>query len=169
MPTTASAALSEHDGLGLAALVRSGELHPSELVEAAIERIEAVNPRINAVVAPMYDLARAQARAPLPAGPLAGVPFLLKDLLAAAAGAPLRSGSRFYRDHVPTHDSEIVRRYRAAGLIAIGKTASPEFGVQPYTETDLHGPTRNPWDLSRTPGGSSGGSAAAVAARIVPF
>ena len=169
MPTTASAALSEHDGLGLAALVRSGELHPSELVEAVIARIEAVNPRINAVVAPMYDQARAQARAPLPDGPLAGVPFLLKDLLAAAAGAPLRSGSRFYRDHVPDHDSELVRRYRAAGLIATGKTASPEFGVPPYTEPELHGPTRNPWDLSKTPGGSSGGSAAAVAARIVPF
>ena len=169
MPTTAPAALSELDGLGLAALVRAGELHPSELVEAVIERIEAVNPRINAIVAPMYEQARAQAREALPEGPLAGVPFLLKDLLAAVAGAPLRSGNRFHRDHVPDHDSELIRRYRAAGLIAVAKTATPELGITPYTEPELHGPTCNPWDLSRTPGGSSGGSAAAVAARVVPF
>ena len=97
------------------------------------------------------------------------MPFLLKDLLGAYAGAPLRSGSRFFRDYVPGADTELVRRYRAAGLVAVGKTSTPEFGITPYTEPRLHGPTRNPWDLSRTPGGSSGGSAAAVAARIVPF
>lgn len=169
MPTTASAALSGHDGLGLAALVRAGELTAAELVEAVIERIEAVNPKLGAIVAPMYDEARRTARGPLPDSPLAGVPFLLKDLLGGYAGAPLRSGSRFFRDHVSPHDTELVRRYRAAGLIAVGKTATPEFGITPFTEPLLHGPTRNPWDLSRTPGGSSGGSAAAVAARIVPL
>lgn len=169
MPTTAASALSEHDGLGLAALVRAGELTAAELVEAVIDRIDAVNPKIAAIVAPMYDEARRVARGPLPDGPLSGVPFLLKDLLGGYAGAPLRSGSRFFRDHVSPHDTELVRRYRAAGLIAVAKTATPEFGVTPYTEPTLHGPTRNPWDLSKTPGGSSGGSAAAVAARIVPF
>jgi amidase len=169
MTTTASSALREHDGIALAGLIRAGELHPRELVEAVIERIEALNPRLGCVVAPMYDEARRVAREPLPAGPLAGVPFLLKDLLGAYAGAPLRSGSRFYRDYVPTSDSELIRRYRAAGLIAVAKTATPELGITPYTEPLLHGPARNPWDLSRTPGGSSGGSAAAVAARIVPF
>ena len=169
MPPTAASALSEHDGLGLAALVRAGELTAAELVEAVIDRIEALNPRLGAIVAPMYDEARRTASAPLPDGPLAGVPFLLKDLLGGYAGAPLRSGCRFYRDHVSPHDTELVRRYRAAGLIAVAKTATPEFGITPFTEPLLHGPTRNPWDLSKTPGGSSGGSAAAVAARIVPF
>ncbi len=169
MPLAAATALTERDGLGLAELVRAGELHPTELVEAAIAAIEAVNPRLGCVVAPMYDEARRVAREPLPDGPLSGVPFLLKDLLGAYAGAPLRSGSRFYRDFVPGADSEIVRRYRAAGLIAVGKTATPEFGLTPFTEPLLHGPARHPWDLSRTPGGSSGGSAAAVAARVVPF
>ena len=158
MPTTASSALREHDGIALAALVRAGELHPAELVEAVIERIDALNPSLGCVVAPMYDEARRVAGEPLPAGPLAGVPFLLKDLLGAYAGAPLRSGCRFYRDHVPTAHSEIVRRYRAAGLIVVAKTSTPELGITPYTEPLLHGPARNPWDLSRTPGGSSGGS-----------
>jgi len=169
MTTTASSALREHDGIALAGLIRAGELHPGELVEAVIERIEALNPSLGCVVAPMFDEARRVAREPLPEGPLAGVPFLLKDLLGAYAGAPLRSGCRFYNDYVPTADSELVRRYRAAGLIAVAKTATPELGIAPYTEPLLHGPARNPWDLSRTPGGSSGGSAAAVAARIVPF
>ena len=169
MTTTASSALLEHDGIALAGLVRAGELHPRELVEAVIERIEALNPSLGCVVAPMFDEARRVAREPLPAGPLAGVPFLLKDLLGAYAGAPLRSGCRFYDGHVSKTDSELVRRYRAAGLIAVAKTATPELGITPYTEPLLHGPARNPWDLSRTPGGSSGGSAAAVAARIVPF
>ncbi len=169
MPTTASSALTDHDGIGLAALVRAGELTAAELVEAVIERITALNPQLGAVVAPMYDEARRVAAATLPDSPLAGVPTLLKDLAGAYAGAPLRCGSRFYRDQVSPHDSELVRRYRAAGLIVVGKTATPELGITPYTEPDLHGPARNPWDLSRTPGGSSGGSAAAVAARIVPF
>jgi amidase len=117
----------------------------------------------------MFDEALATVARGVGDGPFAGVPFLLKDLLAAYAGQPLRSGSRFLKDYVPDRDSEIVRRYRRAGVIVVGKTNTCEFGLVPYTEPELFGPTRNPWDLSRTPGGSSGGSAAAVAAGIVPM
>ncbi|HEY8375771.1 MAG TPA: amidase family protein [Nannocystis sp.] len=157
------------DGLALAALVRAGELTPAELVDEAIRRAETVGVALGAVVAPMYDSARELARGTLPEGQFRGVPFLLKDLLAAAAGAPLQSGSRFFRGHVPTYDSEIVRRYRAAGLIPVGKTATSEFGLVPTVETAAHGACKNPWDPTRSAGGSSGGSAAAVAARVVPF
>ncbi len=158
-----------YDGLGLAELVRRKEISPAELVEEAIRRIETVNPQINAVIHPMYDLARRQVQEGLPEGPFQGVPFLLKDLLAHAAGVPTRNGSRFFRDFVPDHDSEIVRRYRAAGVVILGKTNTPELGLVPYTEPALFGPSRNPWNLSRTTGGSSGGSGAAVAARLVPL
>ncbi len=158
-----------YDGLGLAERVRRKEISPAELVEEAIRRIETVNPHINAVIHPMYDLARRQVQEGLPEGPFQGVPFLLKDLLAYAAGVPTRNGSRFFRDFVPDHDSEIVRRYRAAGVVILGKTNTPELGLVPYTEPALFGPSRNPWDLSRTTGGSSGGSGAAVAARLVPL
>lgn len=158
-----------YDGLGLAALVRKGEVHPKELVEAAIEQIERLNPALNAVVHRMYDRALAMAAEELPDGPFQGVPFLLKDLLAAYAGEPLSSGSRFLKKFVPDHHSELVRRYLAAGLIPLGKTNCPEFGLTPYTEPELFGATNNPWDLSRTVGGSSGGSGAAVAARMVPI
>jgi len=157
-----------YDGLGLAELVRRKEISPAELVEEAIRRIETVNPQINAVIHPMYDLARQQVQQGLPEGPFRGVPFLLKDLLVYYAGVPTRSGSRFFRDFVPDHDSEIVRRYRQAGVVVLGKTNTPELGLVPYTEPVLFGPSRNPWDLSRTTGGSSGGSGAAVAARLVP-
>jgi amidase len=157
-----------YDGLGLAELVRRKEVSPAELVEEAIRRIETVNPQINAVIHPMYDLARQQVQQGLPEGPFRGVPFLLKDLLVYYAGVPTRSGSRFFRDFVPDHDSEIVRRYRQAGVVVLGKTNTPELGLVPYTEPVLFGPSRNPWDLSRTTGGSSGGSGAAVAARLVP-
>jgi len=158
-----------YDGLGLAELVRRKEVSPAELVEEAIRRIETVNPQINAVIHPMYDLARQQVQQGLPEGPFRGVPFLLKDLLVYYAGVPTRSGSRFFRDFVPDHDSEIVRRYRQAGVVVLGKTNTPELGLVPYTEPVLFGPSRNPWDLSRTTGGSSGGSGAAVAARLVPI
>jgi amidase len=157
-----------YDGLGLAELVRRKEISPAELVEEAIRRIETVNPQINAVIHPMYDLARQQVQQGLPERPFRGVPFLLKDLLVYYAGVPTRSGSRFFRDFVPDHDSEIVRRYRQAGVVVLGKTNTPELGLVPYTEPVLFGPSRNPWDLSRTTGGSSGGSGAAVAARLVP-
>ncbi|MBC7228227.1 MAG: amidase [Thermoflexales bacterium] len=157
-----------YDGLGLAELVRRKEISPAELVEEAIRRIETVNPQINAVIHPMYDLARQRVRQGLPEGPFRGVPFLLKDLLVHYAGVPTRSGSCFFRDFVPDHDSEIVRRYRQAGVVILGKTNTPELGLVPYTEPVLFGPSRNPWNLSRTTGGSSGGSGAAVAARLVP-
>lgn len=160
----------EHlDGLALAALVRAGEVSPSELVEEAIRRCEADGVRLGAVVAPMYEQARDMARGTLPDGPFRGVPMVLKDLLSAAAGAPLQGGSRFLRGHVPAADSEIVRRYRAAGLIPVAKSATAEFGLVPTVETQAHGPCRNPWDPTRSAGGSSGGSAAAVAARVVPL
>ncbi|MGH7561457.1 MAG: amidase [Gemmatimonadales bacterium] len=158
-----------HDGLGLAALVRRGDVSPLELVETALARIERLNPRINAVIHRMDEAARAAARAPLPDGPFRGVPFLVKDLVALVAGEPYRAGSRFFEGFVPPADSEAVRRYRAAGFVLAGKTNTPEFGLTPTTEPERFGPTRNPWDLTRTAGGSSGGSAAAVAAGLVPI
>lgn len=155
------------DALGLAALVQAGEIQPSELVEEAIRRIEALNPQLNAVVHTMYEEAMAAAAAG-PTGPFAGVPFLVKDLLAEVKGTPLRNGSRFHATNLSRQDSEIVRRYRRSGLVLLGRTNTPEYGITPYTESVLYGPARNPWDLSRTPGGSSGGAGAAVAARLVP-
>lgn len=157
------------DGLGLAALVRKKEVTPLELVETAIAQIEQHNPALNAVIHPMYEIARDRAVADLGEGAFAGVPMLLKDLLAAYAGQPLRNGSRFFESQVAVEDSEIVRRFKRAGMIVVGKTNTPEFGITGVTEPALFGPTHNPWDLSRTAGGSSGGSAAAVAARLVPF
>ncbi len=158
-----------YDGLGLAGLVREGEVEPSELVEEAIGRIEELNPQLNAVIHKMYHLAREAAAGELPDGAFKGVPFLLKDLLAAYAGVPMCSGSRFHRDVVPDHDSEMVKRFKAAGVITLGKTNTPEYGLVPVTEPELFGPSHNPWDLTRTTGGSSGGSASAVAACIVPL
>jgi amidase len=155
------------DGLAQAELIRKKEVTPIELVDAAIARIERLNPELNAVVTPMYDLARAAARGPLPQGPFKGVPFLIKDLLASYAGVPMTSGSAFLKDAVPDHDSELVARYKRAGLIILGKTNTPEFGILPTTEPALFGRTRNPWDPTRTTGGSSGGSAAAVASGMV--
>jgi len=159
----------KYDGLGLAELVRKKEVKPSELVEEAISRIERLNPQLNAVIYKMYELARRAAGGDLPDGPFKGVPFLMKDILMAYAGVPLTNGSRFFKDFVPDHDCELVKRFKAAGVIVVGKTNLPEFGLVPITEPELFGPTNNPWDLSRTPGGSSGGSAAAVAARMVPL
>jgi len=159
----------KYDGLGLAQLVRKKEVEPSELVEEAINRIEKLNPQLNAVIHKMYDLAREAAEGDLPDGAFRGVPFMLKDLLAAYAGVPMRSGSRFHQDFVPDHDSEIVRRFRVAGVIVVGKTNTPEYGLVPVTEPELFGPSNNPWNLTRTTGGSSGGSAASVAARMVPL
>jgi amidase len=159
----------DYDALGLAGLVRDGQVTAAELVEEAVARIKERNPAVNAVVRPLYTDARAAAAAPLPGGPFAGVPFLLKDLLCTVEGVPTSCGSRLLRDVPQTRDSEMVLRYRAAGLIFLGKTNTPEFGLLPYTEPDAFGPTNNPWDLSRTAGGSSGGSAAAVAAGMVPL
>ena len=160
---------SSHDAISLAGLVRSGEVTARELVTAAIERIERLDPQLNAVVHPMFESALRQADAPVTDGPFAGVPFLLKDLVAWYTGEPTTSGSRLYDGWVPPHDTEIVRRYRGAGLIVVGKTNTPEFGLTAHTEPELFGPARNPWDTDRTTGGSSGGSAAAVASGMVPM
>lgn len=157
------------DATAQAELVRQKAVKPIELVDASIERIERINPKINAVITRTFDEARAAAKGKLPKGPFRGVPFLLKDLLASFKGIRLASGSVFLKDFVPDHDSELIARYRKAGLIILGKTNTPEFGLQPTTEPVLFGPSRNPWDLNRTTGGSSGGSAAAVAARLVPM
>lgn len=154
--------------MALGELVRRHEVKPIELVDAAIERIELLNPRLNAVVTKLYEQAREQARMPLPAGRVSGVPMLLKDLLSTVAHSPFTSGSRLYRGFVPDYDAELVQRYRRAGLLILGKTSTPEFGLLPVTEPVLFGPCRNPWDVRRTPGGSSGGSAAAVASGMVP-
>ncbi|MGH9451242.1 MAG: amidase [Terriglobia bacterium] len=159
------------DGLAQAELVRRKAVKPAELVEAAIRRIERINPRINAVIYPLFDQARALAGGEpnLPDGPFRGVPYLLKDILAAYAGAPLTAGSAFLRGQMPGQDSVLVSRLKHAGLVILGKTNTPEFGLVPTTEPVLFGPTRNPWSPERTAGGSSGGSAAAVAARMVPM
>lgn len=161
--------LTELDALAQAELVRRGDVSSLELVEAAIARVEKVNPAVNAVVYKMYDQARAAARGPLPAGPFAGVPFLMKDFLAEVAGEPFTEGSAYLKGYIPREDSELVRRYRAAGLVFIGKTNTPELAVGPTTEPRLFGPTKNPWDTGRTAGGSSGGAAAAVASGMVPM
>ncbi len=160
--------LGRLDAIGQADLVRRGEISALELIEAAIERIEAVNPALNAVVTPLYDRAREEARRPLPDSPLSGAPFLLKDLGAALGGARQTQGSCALREQMSESDTELVRRHRQAGLVVVGKTNTPEFGNHSTTEPVLFGPTRNPWDLGRTTGGSSGGSAAAVAAGLVP-
>ena len=157
------------DAMAQAELVRRREVHPVELLEAAISRVEHLNPRLNAVVTRLYDQARQSAAQEIPDGPFTGVPFLLKDIGASFAGAPMTSGSRLLQTYVPEHDSELVRRLKNGGLIIIGKTNTPELGILPTTESALFGPARNPWDASKTTGGSSGGSAAAVAAGLVPM
>src|SRR5947209_11182729 len=159
------------DATAQAELVRRGDLSPSALVDAAIARIETVNPKLNAVIIPLFEKARAQAASPnLPRGPFRGVPFLLKDLLAYSADDPHHMGTRVLKrlGFVAPHDSNTAARLRAAGFVFLGKTNTPEIGTLPTTEPDAYGPTRNPWDPSRSTGGSSGGSAASVAAGLVP-
>lgn len=158
----------EHDGLSLASLLASGQISQAELLRAARERMDARNPPLNAVIQRL-DRAANQQRVQAGSSPLAGLPILLKDLLADVAGTPTRNGSRLFAEYVPQQDAELVRRYRAAGLVFAGKTATPEFGLYPYTESALTGATRNPWNLALSCGGSSGGSAAAVAAGMVPI
>ncbi|MDE3179918.1 MAG: amidase, partial [Acidobacteriota bacterium] len=159
------------DATEQADLVQRKAASPLELTEAAIRRIEALNPRINAVICPLFDraLALAKDEANLPAGPFRGVPFLIKDILAAYAGVPLTAGCAFLKDHRPKQDSVLVSRLKRAGLVIVGKTNTPELGLLPTTEPALFGSSKNPWDLSRTPGGSSGGSCAAVASGMVPM
>lgn len=158
----------KHDAVGLAALVREGEVSADELLDAALERVEKRNPELNAFVIPMVDAAREEIAGGLPDGPLRGVPFLVKDLHLQCRGARTSYGSRLFEDFVADHDSELVARYRRAGLVIFGKTTSPEFGLTTSTESTLFGPTRNPWNPEHTSGGSSGGASAAVAAGMVP-
>jgi amidase len=165
----AFAEYADYDGLGLAALVREGEVAPAELVEACIERIEARNPTLNAVVHKAYDEARSVAAGDLPDGPFKGVPFLIKDLGLQVKGWPRTSGSRFAEVAADERDSELVKRYRAAGVILVGKTNTPEFGIPGVTTSARLGPCRNPWNPGHISGGSSGGAAAAAAAGMVPL
>lgn len=158
-----------YDALGLAELVQKREVSPQELCEEAISRIDRINPKVNAVIYRMYDIAHKTLKGRLPQGPFSGVPFLLKDLLTSYAGVPLSMGCKAYKNHIPSLDSELMKRYKATGVTVLGKTNTPEFGLMGVTEPELHGPTRNPWNLNHTPGGSSGGSAAAVASGMVPF
>jgi amidase len=181
--------LTDLDATGQADLVSNGEISPLELVEAAIARAERIDGELNSIITPLYDEARRAAAGELPSGPFRGVPFTLKDLGAYQAGVPHSSGSKLLKDKawvatetselvhrysragpwVATETSELVHRYSRAGLVVIGRTNTPEFGILPATEPEAFGATKNPWDLTRSTSGSSGGAAASVAARIVPF
>jgi len=160
---------AKYDGLGLADLVRKKKVSPLELVEEAITRIEAHNSKLNAVVLPLFERAREKARGKLPDGPFKGVPFLMKDLISSLEGIPTSSGNKLWKNIPSKVTSELAKRWEASGVIILGKTNTPEFGLTPYTESDALGPARNPWDPTRTTGGSSGGSGASVAARFVPL
>jgi len=168
-PTLDIADYASHDALGLASLVAAGALTPTELLDHAIAAIEATNPRLNAVVNRLYDRARAQIEAGLPPGPLRGVPFLVKDLGLAIEGVPTTGGSPLRAAHLGTQDSELLLRQQRAGLVVVGQTAVPELAMNWGMASTLFGTTANPWDLARNPGISSGGSAAAVAAGVVPM
>jgi amidase/6-aminohexanoate-cyclic-dimer hydrolase len=158
----------DYDALGLAELVHRGDVSAEELLEAALLRAEQTNPMTNAVVLPMEKQAREAIAAGLPEGPFRGVPYLLKDLHLLYSGTCTSNGSRLFKDGVADHDSELVSRYKRAGLVIFGKTASPEFGLSTSTESTLFGRTANPWSLEHTSGGSSGGASAAVASGVVP-
>lgn len=160
---------ANYDGLGLAELVRKRDVTPSELLEAAIERTERSNPKLNAIVYKAYDEARATAAAALPDGPFKGVPFLIKDLGVRVKNWPRTSASRFAQVDADAEDSELTKRYRASGVVLFGKTNTPEFGIPGVTSSALLGPCRNPWNTDHISGGSSGGAASAVAAGIVPL
>ena len=163
--------LSTLDATAQAELVRTGQASPTELVESAIGRIEKLNPELNAVIHPLFDGALAAAASPeLPEGPFRGVPMVLKDLTCHTAGDPLHEGSRFLKDlgYVADEDTYLAAKFRRAGFVFVGRTNTPEWGILPTTEPEAYGPTRNPWDVTRSTGGSSGGSAAAVASGMVP-
>jgi amidase len=157
------------DATAQAELVRSGDVAPLELVDDAIARVEKMNGELNAVIHERFDQARAEARGTLPDGPFRGVPFVVKDLLAGIEGDPHHEGMKFLRDagYRADHTDALAQRYLDAGFVCIGRTNTPELGIVPTTEPEAYGPTRNPWDTSRTTGGSSGGSAAAVASGMV--
>ena len=159
------------DATEQAHLVRDGETSPAELVTAAVEAAERLNPELNAIIHPAYERALAEAADELPDGPLRGVPMVLKDLDGLEAGAPYHGGVRALANagYVPTHSTWLVERFKQAGAVVIGRTNTPELGLIPSTEPELYGPVHNPWDTSRSAAGSSGGSAASVAAGIVPI
>ena len=157
------------DATALAALIAKREVSAKDIFEAAVARAEEVNPKINAIVHKQYESARAAIDRGLPAGPLTGVPYLFKDLGYYDAGEPARLGSSLYADFVADHDSAYVARCKRAGLVIIGRSATPEFGLSPNTEPRLTGSCRNPWNTAYSAGGSSGGAAAAVAAGILPM
>jgi amidase len=160
--------VDDHDALGLAELVRSGAVSAHELLDQALASIASTNPAVNAMVTTFEDHARGAIDHGLPAGPFTGVPFAVKDLWAHVAGQVTTNGSRLFASGPPSSiESEVIRRYRRAGLVIMGKTNTPELGLSPSTEPALFGPTHNPWDLTLTPGGSSGGAAAAVASGMV--
>lgn len=158
----------KYDAVGLADLVRKKQVSAQELLDEAISRTAKVDPQINAVVVKHYDYAKTQVDKGLPDGPFAGVPFLLKDL-DLLAGTVTTFGASVYRNNVADHSGTLARRFLDTGVAIFGKSASPEFGLMPTTESRLFGPTRNPWNLAHSSGGSSGGAAAAVAARILPM
>jgi amidase len=157
-----------YDGMGLAELVRKKQVSARELLDEAIARTARVDPQINAVVVKHYDYAEQQIDNGLPDGPFTGVPFLLKDL-DILEGTRTTSGASAYKDNVADHTSTLARRFLDAGVAIFGKSSSPEFGLMPTTESRLFGPTRNPWNLAHSSGGSSGGAGAAVAARLLPL
>jgi len=158
----------EYDAVGIAELIRLKEVKVEEVIEAAISLAETRNPEINAIVTKLYDYAQENMKMGLPKGPFTGVPYLIKDLGAGIKGIPTTGGSRFMSDVIPNEDSETVKRLKTAGFCIFGKTNTCEFGMSITCEPQFYGATLNPWDLSLTPGGSSGGSASAVSARIVP-
>jgi len=162
--------LARLDGTAQAELVRKGKVQAIELVDAAIARIEKLNPQLNAVITPLFEKAREQARGTLPDGPFRGVPMVLKDLYCTSAGDPYHAGMKLLKNEkwIARFDSYLAAKLRAAGFVFVGRTNTPELGPIPTTEPDAYGATHNPWDLDHTPGGSSGGSAAAVAAGLVP-
>jgi amidase len=163
--------LASLDATAQAALVRDGDAKPSELVDAAIGRIESLNDELNAVIHPLFDRARDAVSGPLPDGPFRGVPIVVKDLDGELAGAPYHGGNRLLKQlgYTPTVSSSLFAKLEAAGFVIVGKTNTPELGLMTTTEPVAYGPTHNPWDTTRTPGGSSGGSAAAVASGMVPI
>lgn len=159
----------DYDALGLADLVRRGDVTADELLDAALARADQVNPSLNAIVHDWADEAKKALKEGVPEGPFTGVPFLLKDLNMFTPGRVTTNGSKLFADYVADQKSTLVERFEQAGLVIFGSTNSPEFGLTASTEPALFGPTRNPWNLDHTPGGSSGGSSAAVAAGIVPM
>jgi amidase len=158
---------AQYDALGLAELVQTGQVSASELLDEALRRVDQHNPALNAVVHRVDELARSWAKSPAQ-GPFQGVPLLLKDVMGLCEGMPTRMGSRSTPAEPSRRDSEIVARFRRAGFVPFGKSNAPEFGLMPSTESVFYGAAHNPWNLEYSPGGSSGGSAAAVAAGIVP-